>query len=198
VSSSQQSAQSRIIIIDAEKFALSPIEKNFDITWIGNLSYANLHIDFEESFGYGLTDAYLNDTKLEKKSPSSLDADVRFLLKQGGNKLTIDFAALQFLGQALGQTIITAYIDYYGASVLKFASVTQFFRTLGQDVSKNTSTVLVIIIGGAVALGALAFIFSRLPSASNLKIPDISKSISSSTKKAQSKLGHMIMTLRDS
>ena len=184
------------MIIDSQTFKLSPVEQNFDINWIGNLSYANLHIDFETSFGYGLSDAYINGTKLSIKDPSQLDADVRYLLKQGGNKLTIDFAALQLLGFALGQTIITAYIDYFGASVIKLPSLTQEVKNITSDIKGNLGTAIVIIFGVAALAVSVAYISSRLPSASNLKIGDVTKSAKNIATQTHSKVKHAIMTLR--
>lgn len=198
-SSSTNSNEKRVILINSEKFGLSPVERSFDINWIGNLSYANLVVDFQESFGYGLTKVYVNGTEFDATSPRHLEHDVRFLLLQGGNKITVVFNALQVFGQALGAAQITAYVDYFGATVIKFPSITQGLRTLGQDIQKNTGTAIVIIAGVAIALGSLAYVMSRLPSGGNIKLPNVSKIASQTSKIAsqtQSKLKHAIMSLR--
>lgn len=205
VSGNVPTNSSRIMIIDSQKYGISPAMETFDVTWIGNLSYANLHVDFSQSFGYGLSDAILNGTKLPITNAGVLDADVRFLLNQGSNKLTVDFADLQLLGQPLGSTIITAYIDYYGASVLKIPSVNQELTNLVNDVKSNIPLALTVIIGGAIALASIAYVASRLPSAGDIKISDVSKSASKAAKhvsniahETHSKIKHLIMTTRDS
>jgi hypothetical protein len=185
-------SEKRIILINSEKFGLSPVERSFDINWIGNLSYANLVVDFSTSIGYGLDKVYVNGTEFDASvNPAHFEHDVRFLLLQGSNKVTVVFNALQLLGVALGAAQITAYVDYFGATVIKFPSLTQGLRTLATDIQKNTGTAIVIIAGVAIALGSIAYVMSRLPSGANIKLPNLSK-VADQT---QSKLKHVIMSI---
>lgn len=187
----------RIVIFDNEAFGLSPANKSFNINWVGKFSSAILTVNFGTSFGYGLTSATLNGVSIPPQNDGLITQDVSQMLVQGENKLGINFNDLQILGKPLGQAVISAYIDYFGASVLQTPSVNQFLTNIGTDIKNNLVTTVVIILGGAVALGSIAYISSRLPSAGNVKLSDISKSVGDvahSTKSHASKLHHAIMS----
>jgi hypothetical protein len=190
----------RLVIFNGDSYGLSPAAKNFTINWVGSFNSAVLEIDFGTSFGYGLTGAILNGVTLHPKNDGLLKEDVKDLLKQGDNKLTVTFNAVQLFGTPLGQAVITGYIDYFGASVLQTPSVQQAIRTLEIDIKKNLTTVLVGIFGFAVIVGSLAYLSSRLPNAGHLKAPDlasITKKAKSASTAAQGHLKHAIMTIRE-
>lgn len=187
----------RLILVDSEKFGLSPVERNFTINWAGKFSSAILDVEFQESFGYGLTEVYLNGARFVPQSSSHFSKDVKDLLKQGDNKITIVFNALQVFGQPLGAAQITAYIDYFGASVLKTPSLNQFVKDVENTLSKSTGKVILIIAGFAVAAASLAYIASRLPSAGNVKLGDVSHSTKNTFEKSASHVKHAIMTIKE-
>ncbi|GEM_PF-6621995 len=192
----------RLVIFDNESFGLSPANKSFSINWVGKFSSATLTVNFGTSFGYGLQPATLNGVSIPITNDGLITADVSNLLVQGSNKLGINFNDLQLLGKPLGQAVISAYIDYFGASVLQTPSVTQFFTNIETGIKNNLPAAIAIIIGGAVALGSIAYVASRLPSAGNMKLSDVPKSVGhlansakESFSKSASHLHHAIMKI---
>jgi len=166
-----------VLIFDAETFGLSPAKKTFSILKIGTFDSARLTIEFTESFGYGLKEAFLNGIRLPAQSSSSLIADVKNFLKQGENKLVVEFNHIQIAGIPLGQTTISARIVTAGGSIQEIPSTTQFLDEIGNFFSKNVNNVAIILVTGAVALGSLAYISTRLPNFGGIKISnnDLSK-----------------------
>ncbi|MGI0058546.1 MAG: hypothetical protein ACREBJ_02160 [Nitrosotalea sp.] len=187
----------RLIIINSEKFGLSPAEKQFAIHWLGNLSQAILNIDMQTSFGYGLTSVIINGTTFKPDSDSHFSKDVKDLLLQGNNKVTVIFNALQVLGYPLGQTQITATLDYYGGTVIGTPSVQQAIANVENTLSKNFGKVLLGIAGFAIIAGSLAFISSRLPNAGKVDVGDVAHSAHQAAKEATSHVKHAIMTIKE-
>ena len=159
-----------VLILDAENFGLSPAEKKFNLVINGMPTTAKLEIEFTESFGFGLVEAFLNGVRFKAQSSTRLTADVQHLLKTGENKLSVIFNALQIFGNPLGQTTISARITYQGASIVEIPSVSQGLDSVVKSLSKNAPTFIAIIIAGAIALGSVAFISSRVPSLGSIKI----------------------------
>ena len=122
----------RVNIIDAESFGLSPVEKIFNILKAGTPNFAELNIQFVESWGYSLKEAFLNGSRIPAQSGSSLKVNVIPYLKNGENKLVVVFDALQIFGQPLGQAQISASITYTGASIQEIPSPSQIFDDLGK------------------------------------------------------------------
>lgn len=179
----------KVIIIDAERYGLSPAEKKFQIIKSGMPTTADLDIQFTESLGYGLVEAFLNGVRLKAQSSSSLKAPVQHILQNGENKLVVIFNALQLFGTPLGQTTISASITYAGASILEIPSASQKIDDITSAISKNAPTVVAIIIAGAIALGSLAFISSRVPSFGSIRIKTPNtKRVSSSLNNIKSKV----------
>lgn len=169
-------------IIDGETFRLSPAEKTFNVIKIGNPSFAELNIQFVESFGYALKEAFLNGARLPAQSGSSLQANVIPFLKNGSNKLVVIFDALQIFGQPLGQAQISASITITGATIQEIPSPTQFFDDLGNTIKQHVPTIIALTIAVAIALSAVAFTSSRLPNFGGIKVSNKNlKSIASKT-----------------
>lgn len=187
----------RLIIINSEKFGLSPAEKQFSIHFVGNLSSAMLNVSMQTSFGYGLSSIIFNGTTFKPDSDSSFTKDVKDLLRQGNNKLTVIFNAVQVFGYALGQTQITATLDYFGGTVIGTPSVQQAIADVENLFSKNFGKVLLGIAGFAVVAGSLAFIASRLPSAGKVDIGDVAHSANHAVKESTSHVKHAIMTIKE-
>jgi len=187
----------RLIIINSEKFGLSPAEKQFALHWVGNISEAKLNVDFQTSFGYGLTDIIVNGTRFQPDSDSHFSRDIKDLLLQGNNKVTIIFNALQVFGQPLGAAQVTAYLDYFGGTVIGTPSVQQTITDIENTLSKNFTKVLVGIIGVAVVVSSLAYVSSRLPSAGKVDVSDLGHSAKNSFEKSTSHVKHAIMTIKE-
>ena len=147
----------KVNIIDAESFGLSPAEKTFNILKSGTPDFAELNIQFVESFGYGLKEAFLNGVRLPAQNGSSLKASMIPFLKNGENKLIAVFNALQLFGQPLGQAQISASITYTGASIQEIPSPSQALDDLGNKIKKHIPTIVALVIAGAVGLSAVAF-----------------------------------------
>lgn len=177
-----------VIIFDSERFGLSPAEKKFTLVKSGMPTTGKLTIEFTESFGYGLVEAFLNGVRFKAQSSTRLDADVKHLLKNGENKLTVIFNALQIFGTPLGQATISAFVTYEGASIIEIPSASQGLDSLASAISKNAPTVVAIIIAGAIALGSIAFISSRLPNLGGIKVKNPTQQISSSLNSLKSKV----------
>lgn len=176
-------------IIDAESFGLSPAEKTFNILKVGTPLFAELNIQFVESFGYALKEAFLNGARLKAQSGSSLKANVIPYLKNGENKLVVVFDALQIFGQPLGNAQISATITLTGATVTEIPSPTQFFDDLGNKISQHIPAIIGITIAIAVGLSAIAFTSSRLPSLGGIKVNNNAiKSLSSKTSSSFNRL----------
>ena len=194
----------RVNIIDAESFGLSPAEKTFNILKSGTPDFAELNIQFVESFGYALKEAFLNGVRLTAQSGLSLKANVIPFLKNGENKLVVIFDALQIFGYPLGQAQISASITYTGASILEVPSPSQALDDIGSKIKQSATIIIGLIIAVAVGLSALAFTSSRLPSFGGIKVTNqnlksiaskgsetaksLAKQTSSSLKSIQSKV----------
>ena len=182
----------KVIIIDAEKYGLSPAEKKFNILKSGTPTTADLEIQFTESLGYGLVEAFLNGVRIPAQNASSLKAPVQHILQNGENKLVVIFNALQIFGTPLGQTTISASVTYAGASIVELPSTSQTLDDLGTKISKNIPTVIAITVAGAIAFASLAFVSSRLPSFGSIQAKNPTKRISSSLKATTSKIKQVV------
>lgn len=169
----------KIIIIDAERFGLSPAEKKFNLLKSGIPTTADLDIEFTESFGFGLVEAFLNGVRLKAQSSRNLKAPVQHILQNGENKLVVIFNALQIFGTPLGQTTISASITFSGASIIELPSINQKFDDISTSISKNVPTVVAIMIAGTIAIMSIAFISSRLPSFGGIKVKNPISSLNS-------------------
>lgn len=187
----------RLIIINSEKFGLSPAEKQFAIHWVGNISQALLNIDMQTSFGYGLTSIIINGTTFKPDSDSHFSKDVKDLLRQGDNKVTVIFNALQIFGQPLGSAQITATLDYFGGTVIGTPSVQQAITDIENTLTKNFTKVLIGIIGVAVVVSSLAYVSSRLPNAGKVNVSDVGKSAKNAFEQSTSHVKHAIMTIKE-
>ena len=179
---------SRIIIFDAETFGLSPANKNFNIVKVGTPTSAKLVITFTTSFGYALKEAFFNGVKLPRKSESSLEAEVRSILNNGENKLVVSFDALQVFGVPLGQTTISAYIEYVGASIAEIPSIKQGTNDLVTTIREHAPTVVALAFAAAAIFVSVGYISKKAPSYNQLKgdIGEITKSVKSELSKAVS------------
>ncbi|MHB8545647.1 MAG: hypothetical protein ACYDAJ_02645 [Nitrosotalea sp.] len=187
----------RLIIINSEKFGLSPAEKQFAIHWVGNISQATLTVDMQTSFGYGLTSIIINGTTFKPDSDSHFSKDVKDLLLQGNNKVTVIFNALQIFGQPLGSAQITATLDYFGGTVIGTPSVQQAITDIENTLTKNFTKVLIGIIGVAVVVSSLAYVSSRLPNAGKVNVADVGHSAKNTFEKSTSHVKHAIMTIKE-
>ena len=159
-----------VVIIDGEKYGLSPAEKDFNVNVFGSIESAVLTVNFGTSFGYGLTGVILNGTKLVPKNDSLYTGDVAPLLKQGGNHITIEFNAVQFLGYPLGSAVISANLLIEGGVVVTLPSISQKIKDVENWVSANKTTFVVLSVVGMVGAVSLAFLASRLPSFGGVKV----------------------------
>jgi hypothetical protein len=187
----------RLIIINSEKFGLSPAEKQFAIHWAGNISQATLNVDMQTSFGYGLTSIIINGTTFKPDSDSHFSKDVKDLLLQGNNKVTVIFNALQIFGQPLGSAQITATLDYFGGTVIGTPSVQQLITDVENTISKSFTKVLIGIIGVAVVVSSLAYVSSRLPNAGKVNVSDVAHSAKNAVTESTSHVKHGIMTIKE-
>lgn len=160
----------KVNIIDAESYGLSPAEKTFNVLKVGTPDFAELNIQFVESFGYGLKEAFLNGARLPAQSGSSLKANVIPFLKNGENKLVVIFNHLQLFGVPLGNAQISASITYTGASIQEIPSPSQVLDDLGNKIKQSAPIIIGLIIAGTVAISALAFTSSRLPNFGGIKV----------------------------
>ncbi len=157
-------------IIDSKTYGLSPANENFNLVKIGTPISAKLIVEFTESFGYSLKECFLNGFRFKAQSGSRLEADVKTMLQNGDNKLTINFDALQMFGVPLGQTTISAYIEYQGAAIQELPSITQAKNDFFKSVSKNIPTVIAIVFGVAAIAVSFGYVSSRLPSFGNINV----------------------------
>lgn len=187
----------RLIIIDSVKYGLSPAEKEFAIHWVGTLSSFTLNVDFQQSFGYGLTSIIFNGQTFQPDNSGSFSKDVTGLLLQGNNKVTVIFNALQAFGVPLGAAQVTVYADYFGGTVIGTPSVQQFITDVENGIKNNFTKVIIGIIGFAVVTGSLAFVASRLPNAGKVNIEDVAHSAKKTFSDSASHVSHAIMTIRE-
>jgi len=157
-------------IIESETKGLSPLDKNFSLVKIGSFSFAKLTVNFTESWGYKLQKAFLNGVELKAQTGSQLTADVKNYLKNGDNKLTVSFDALQVFGQPLGQATISAYLEYDGASVIEVPSLKQAGNDIGKLISDNVGKIIVLAVAGAAAAVGIGYTMSRLPNFGGINV----------------------------
>jgi len=162
-----------VVIINGEKFGLSPAEKDFTVTIFGKITSAILTVNFGTSLGYGLTGVIINGTKLEPKNDSLFTGDVTPLLKNGGNHLTVTFNAVQLFGVALGSAVISANIQIEGGAVVQLPSLSQEIKNIENWASAQKSTLIVLAVVGMIGAVSLAVISSRLPSFGGVKIKNL-------------------------